>query len=134
VTKSVDATKSLNSLLGWKKQMSPQPTPLAERVAAACDLPLKDLKWPDIRLLIGQDIGLEYLMPWAIDALAKRPLYSAELYEGDLLCACLRVDRGYWVKNISQWQKLNEILQSLDSAMKSVNEAREGFEHEVFQP
>jgi hypothetical protein len=133
VSERLDTGKSLNTLLGWKKDPGPYATSLVERVSKLCDLPLKDLKWPDIRVLIGQNIGLKYLMPWAIDAVTKRPLYRAELFDGDLLVACLKVDGKHWVNNMEQWHSLKSILDDLDSAMNSVGEARVRFENEVFQ-
>jgi CDI immunity proteins len=133
VKKGVDTGKSLNALLGWKKDSGPFPTPLVERVNEALELPLKDLKWPAIRLLISQNIGLEYLMPWAIGALEKRPLYCCEYYDGDLLTACLRVERDYWVDNLEAWQALSTILSRLDSAMDTIRKEREKFELEAFR-
>jgi hypothetical protein len=129
-----DKNSSLNSLLGWKKDPPPYPTSLVERVNTALELPIKDLTWKQIRMLIGQNFGLEYLMPWAIDALEKRPLYSIEFYEGDLMVACLQVKREYWINNFDQWQRLKAVLSNLDSAMKSINDVRERFENQPFQP
>jgi CDI immunity proteins len=134
VRKAVDTGKSLNALLGWKTEKGPFPTPLVEKVNAALDVPLKDLKWPQVRLLIGQNIGLEFLMPWAIGAVTKRPLYCAELYDGDLLVTCLRVERDYWIAHMDQWHAMSSVLGQLDSAMKHIGDARGRFENEAFQP
>ncbi len=130
----VDLALSLNTLLGQKKDSGPYPTPLAERCNEALDLPLKDLNWKQIRMLIGQDIGLVYLMPWAIDCLKKRPLCCVEFYPGDLMVACLQIKREYWADNLGQWHELSSVLGDLDSAMTSIGEVRMQFEHGPFQP
>jgi hypothetical protein len=58
--------------------------------------PLKDLTAGDLRLLIGQHIGLQYLIPLALEALAEDPLVEATFYPGDLLEVVLRVPPEFW--------------------------------------
>lgn len=47
--------------------------------------PLCQLTVENIRLLIGQGVALEYLMPAAIDILHDNPLVEGMHYKGDLL-------------------------------------------------
>lgn len=128
----LDPSQTLNALLQWEKESGRYSTAFVERVNSALDVPVKDLKWSQIRMLISQNIGLQFLVPWAIDALMKRPLYRAEFYDGDLFVACLGVEGNYWTNNLEQWHALSSILADLDSAMNSINEARVRFEVEVF--
>ena len=42
--------------------------------------------------MIGQQIGLPYLMPLALELLRTDPFTAGDFYEGDLLAIMLRVD------------------------------------------
>jgi hypothetical protein len=59
-------------------------------------VPLKDYTIEDLRLMIGQNIGLNYLMPLAIEKLEQNPLAEGDYYAGDLLVNVLRVDSRFW--------------------------------------
>ncbi|MEL6977907.1 MAG: contact-dependent growth inhibition system immunity protein [Pseudomonadota bacterium] len=48
-------------------------------------IPIRDLSVEDLRLLIGQSIGLEYLVPLAIERLDEDPLAAGDFFPGDLL-------------------------------------------------
>ncbi|MCX4681869.1 contact-dependent growth inhibition system immunity protein [Streptomyces sp. NBC_01433] len=48
-----------------------------------------ELTVEDMRLLIGQDIGLPYLLPLALEVLRENRMANGHMYEGDLLSAVL---------------------------------------------
>jgi hypothetical protein len=50
----------------------------------------------DVRLLLGQGIGVPYLAPIAIEALKKQPLIETEHYCGDLLANVLRISSRFY--------------------------------------
>ena len=58
--------------------------------------PLSELTEGDLRLLIGQDIGLGFLVPLALSSLERDPLLEAEHYKGDLLVAVLRASPAFF--------------------------------------
>ena len=47
--------------------------------------PLRDLTDEEIRLAIGQKMGLRFLMPLAVERLDINPLVAGDFYEGALL-------------------------------------------------
>ncbi|MEU0087314.1 contact-dependent growth inhibition system immunity protein, partial [Streptomyces sp. NPDC006274] len=51
--------------------------------------PIGELTVEDMRLLIGQSIGLPYLLPLAVEVLRENPMAEGHMYEGDLLSAVL---------------------------------------------
>ncbi|WP_170885617.1 contact-dependent growth inhibition system immunity protein [Bacillus alkalicellulosilyticus] len=53
---------------------------------------LSDLNAEDLRIMIGQNISLNYLIPIALEVLANNPFAEANLYIGDLLEQVLRVE------------------------------------------
>lgn len=59
-------------------------------------VPLKQYRIEDLRLMIGQNIGLDYLVPFALDHLEVHPLASGDFYAGDLLASVARVSDGFW--------------------------------------
>src|SRR5262245_15590070 len=58
---------------------------------ALCDFTVEDL-----RITIGQGIGLEYLVPLAIEKLRENPLVEGACYPGDLLSNVLSADAAFW--------------------------------------
>ncbi|CDR33635.1 contact-dependent growth inhibition system immunity protein [Criblamydia sequanensis] len=62
-------------------------------------VPLMDLKGSDLLRLISQDIGIEYLIPLAIELLRVDPLADRDVYPGSLLGALLEASYKYWDKN-----------------------------------
>ncbi|MBO7936143.1 contact-dependent growth inhibition system immunity protein [Streptomyces antibioticus] len=78
------------------------PTPPADTtrlIATAHALrqrPVGELTAEDLRLLIGQDVGLPHLLPLAVDVLRVDPMAEGDMYEGALLCAVLTRDPAVW--------------------------------------
>lgn len=60
---------------------------------------LSMLDLDDMRLLIGQSIGLEVLIPHSLDFIADNPFVEALYFEGDLFKNIVFTDRTYWEKN-----------------------------------
>jgi hypothetical protein len=58
--------------------------------------PLHDFTVEDLRIMIGQNISLNYLIPLAIEHLRRDPLVAGDYYPGDLLDAVLRAESGFW--------------------------------------
>lgn len=73
--------------------------------------PLADMDVEDLRLLIGQGIGLRYLMPIAFDVLRANPLAEGMHYPGDLLGATLRADSAFYRKNADAAAEIQVIAQ-----------------------
>jgi hypothetical protein len=77
---------------------------------------LQDFTTEDLRVMIGQEIGLYYLIPLAIETLTDNLFAEGDMYEGDLLKNVLDVDTKFWDGNKNYWQQLNEIIK--DSRQK----------------
>lgn len=60
-------------------------------------VPLKALRLEDLRFLIGQSVGLEYLIPIALDHLEVHPLASGDFYHGDLLKNVMDAPESFWI-------------------------------------
>lgn len=72
--------------------------------------PLKDFSIEDLRIMIGQNIGLIYLIPLAIEELQINPLVSGELYSGDLLHSVLTSNPAFWRENVALRNNIKDII------------------------
>jgi hypothetical protein len=63
----------------------------AIRRKRVCDLTVEEL-----RIAIGQEMGLKFLLPVAVRHLLKEPLAGGDFYPGDLLVKVLRVRSAIW--------------------------------------
>ena len=61
-------------------------------------VPLKDFTVENLRIMIGQNFNLNYLIPLAIEKLEQNPLAEGDYYAGDLLINVLRADSKFWLK------------------------------------
>src|SRR5689334_2350866 len=105
----IDNSKSIEQLENdfWKDEHSP--TALVEKCLEFRRIPLRYLTIEQTRLLIGQNIGLLYLIPRAITILKDDILAEGDLYEGDLLKAILDVKEEFWKSHLdlkSQFRKI----------------------------
>ena len=81
---------------------------------------LQDFDLGDFRLLIGQNIGLQFLIPLAIEEIKTNPFVEADFYGGDLLLNILKSDKKYWESNPEIKRELICIFES--EKAKLINE------------
>lgn len=81
--------------------------------------PIREFEVEDLRIMIGQSFGLDYLLPEALKVLSRDVLAEGDFYEGDLLSSVLTVDPEYWKENISTWK---EVLQLLEASYEVLEE------------
>lgn len=84
--------------------------------------PIKLLSYEEIRCLIGQKIGLRFLLPIAIDILQTNPLIDVTYYDGDLLIVVLRLDIDDWKYNQDELKTFITILQENRSKIEMCEE------------
>ncbi len=60
---------------------------------------LNEFTVEDLRIMIGQQIGIFYLIPLAVEILTKNLIAEGDFYEGDLLQNVLKVDSAFWDNN-----------------------------------
>ena len=84
-------------------------------------LPLKQLRIEDIRLLIGQSLGLEFLVPIALDHLEAHPLAAGDFYPGDLLKNVVEAPESFWNNHPELRQRLVSALERALERVRKVN-------------
>lgn len=71
--------------------------------------PLKDFTVEDLRIMIGQNISLELLIPLAIERLKQNIMAEGDFYPGDLLQNVLRANGSYWLQNPGLHKSLTKL-------------------------
>jgi hypothetical protein len=84
--------------------------------------PLAEFTVEDLRIMIGQQISLPYLIPLALEHLEVEPLAEGSYYPGDLLSVVLKVDVAFWNENLGHKQKLLQVVEGLKVAILEVDE------------
>jgi hypothetical protein len=87
--------------------------------------PLNEFTTADLRVMIGQNMNPEQLIPLAIEFLKKEPLLEGDCYPGDLLINVMRSDKAYWQKNRNNWAIVMKLVGDLLSAIESDKEYRQ---------
>ena len=88
-------------------------TDLIRRCHEYRKIPISDLTNEMIRVLIGQEIGLNYLLPVILEKLVENPLIQGDLYACDVLNAVLHIDKDYWKKYSEEFKKLDQAVTNL---------------------
>ena len=114
------------------------PPPGATRlVRRAHDLrrkPIATLTTEDLRLLIGQQIGVDVLVRCALALLGDNPLAEGDFYPGDLLVAVMKLPPEYWAAHPGQAMALRKIAQNAGHEDSSLHGAVEEFLSMTEQP
>jgi hypothetical protein len=82
-------------------------------------IPVKNLTAEQLRLLIGQNIGLKFLIPLAIEILKNDFLAEGDLFPGALLNNVLGCDTEYWKESPGQRIIVELLLKSNELYMTS---------------
>ena len=95
---------------------------LCSHVVTQCNklwsIPINKLSVENLRLLIGQNLGLYYLVPIALGILEQDPLADGNLYKGDLLASIASIDDKFWSNN----RQLNNRLVNIRNELILINE------------
>jgi hypothetical protein len=92
----------------------PGDTRLAAEVLRLRTVPVADLTTENLRLLIGQQVGLSVLVPLAVQQLQRDPLAEGDYYPGDLLASLLRLPASFWADNPALAGRLRLLVSALD--------------------
>lgn len=60
-------------------------------------VPLRLFTIENLRIMLGQNIGSQYLVPIALEHLEVEPFVEGDFYPGDLLCNVLSLPHSFWL-------------------------------------
>ena len=86
------------------------PTPLVRKCLEYVKLPVSELSVEQLRLLIGQEIGLSYLIPLALTVLETNIVAEGDMYPGDLLKNVTVVNASFWKNTPEQYARLVALM------------------------
>ena len=98
---------------------------LVQSVHRLRHVPLKDLSAEDLRLMIGEQVGLRYLIPLALDILAVDPFTEGNYYSGDLLHAVIGLPREFWSTHTELASRAGTIARGALAEIDAVDAAAE---------
>ncbi len=113
---------SLDEIEGFKENTSGLNSGLIERCMLARAKKIKELSVEEVRVLISQKIGLNYIVPFSLGILEKEPLIFGGLHKGDLLVAVLNVDESFWATNPKWNNQLMEIIIEIEEIYNTISE------------
>ncbi|MEZ0255785.1 MAG: contact-dependent growth inhibition system immunity protein [Chthoniobacter sp.] len=123
---SFDRNKSLQQLEGddWgEPNFDSHPVIECHRLRR---VPLGEFTVENLRIMIGQKIGLEYLLPLALERLEENPFAEGDCYPCDLLENVLGCDARFWQQHAAWRQRIAAIAEraiSLFPAMPDLVDA-----------
>ncbi|MFE9204360.1 contact-dependent growth inhibition system immunity protein [Micromonospora sp. NPDC007230] len=91
----------------------PDDTFLVRRCLELRRKPLAEFTVEDLRIMLGQQIGVPALLPLAVRVLLRDPLAEGDYYPGDLLSNVLRLPDSAWSTLRPERQQLASVLAEL---------------------
>ena len=67
----------------------------------------------DLRIMLGQQVGVPTLVPLALDLLEANPLTEGDLYPGDLLASVTRIPDSYWQEHPEEKIRLDGVTRDI---------------------
>jgi hypothetical protein len=132
-------SKSISELEKWKWKgaiPSESDSYTEYRFYTLHDKPISELDFSDIRFLITQNSGLEYLVPIAIEKLREDLFLETEYYPGDLFYSLLLINNSpnYWETHPEEKDELiklygdqKQALGGLDLTDELIQKIKEGY-------
>lgn len=118
----VNLSKSLEELEGEKWSKPDFDSNLAKECHRLWSVPISELSVENLRMLIGQKIGLKYLVPFALDILAKNPLAEGSMYKGDLLANIAAIPESFWQKHPELNNQVVQVKNELEIILDTITD------------
>lgn len=127
----LDRSKTLEELEEevWKEPHGEYVSPLVARCHALRTKSIGEFTPGDLRIMIGQEIGLLFLVPLAIQVLKSAPLVEGDYFPGDLLKSVLRLDQAFWREEPDLYAHIQAIINNLRVVPSEIAEEATHFRH-----
>lgn len=113
----------------WPALSPEEETQLIKTCTSLRKKPIQEFSTEDLRIMIGQEIGIHFLMPLAIETLTKDLFAEGDLYEGDLLKAVLEIKSTFWDDHKEYWKELNELIKNRRQEIENMKFNLSKFDH-----
>lgn len=118
----IDFSKTLEQLEDreWADP-STSPYPLVRRCLELVRTPLDKMSAEDCRLLLGQKIGLPFLVPIALNFLYDNPMEGGDMVPGTLLRFVMDLPEEFWRSNSPLWREVKDILFEVETLREQID-------------
>jgi contact-dependent growth inhibition (CDI) system CdiI-like immunity protein len=124
----LDTHKSRSELLGPLTSDTTDSSALATTCLTLYTKPLRDFTVENLRVMIGQSIGLEFFVSLAVELLRDNPFAEGDYYPGDLLSVVMRIESSFWQTHPDLYWSVLEVVAGLPSLMSVLTDAIHRFE------
>lgn len=97
------------------------PTDLVRKCLELCRTPLDHFTVENLRLMIGQEFSLKYLIPMAIEFLKEDIFIEGDLFPGDLLKNVLSIDPLFWKNHTLLWREIEALIEQRREDIHKLN-------------
>ena len=95
------------------------PTDLVEKCYRYRKISIAELTNEQIRLLISQKIGIEYLIGIALEKLEQNILTECDFYDGDLLVTVSNLPAEFWNENQTEFRTFKKLVEQNSDLIKN---------------
>ena len=117
-----DRNKSLEQLEGQDWGEPTYESHLVTECHRLRRVPLREFTAENLRIMIGQQIGLPYLIPLALELFRTDPFTAGDFYSGDLLAAVLRAKAAFWREHPELRREAAEIAERAFALLPSLDD------------
>ncbi|MEI7733130.1 MAG: contact-dependent growth inhibition system immunity protein [Verrucomicrobiota bacterium] len=117
-----DRNKSLQQLDGQEWGEPTYESGLVTECHRLRRVPLCEFTAEHLRMMIGQQIGLPYLVPIALEFLRTDPFTAGDFYEGDLLAGVLQAETAFWRDHPDLSREAAEIAERAFTLLPSLDD------------
>jgi hypothetical protein len=100
-------------------------TTLVRRCTELRRKPLCEFAVEDLRIMLGQQIGVTHLLPLAVNVLEDDPFAEGDFFPGDLLLTVLRLDWPNQRRDL--FERMQNVVENLNAEEPAVAEALVSF-------
>jgi hypothetical protein len=75
--------------------------------------PIGLLSAEDLRIMLGQEVGVDILVPRALARLEENPLLEGDFYPGDVLVSVVRLPEAYWRTHPDELSRIKRVIDNL---------------------
>jgi CDI immunity proteins len=111
---NIDLSKTLDELEGVEWGEPTFHSALVIECHRLRKVPLEEFTAENLRIMIGQKMSLEYLVPLAIEKLSNVPFLETDRYKGELLISVLSVSSEFWEHHQKLYWDLAEIMTEIE--------------------
>lgn len=95
---------------------------LVDECARLCRVPIGRFTVEDFRIMIGQGLGLEFLVQPAMTLLKPNILAEGDFYPGDLLKSLLTMDPAFWKTHPDLHRELEQLYLTGKESLLSIEQ------------